>query len=293
MVAVIAILLGVLMFLAVFVVVWGFALVSAQEEQLRIQSIRGTYKRATPKAGFLEAMHRDMVRYAKEIGKPGWADIAYRVSFAMPLLVAAVALLVGWYWALPLALLAFFLPYLYLERTYRRARLLLRRQLRQARLLIALLAEAGAPVERGIVAAEAVSGYPLKPYLRDVCIAIGQVPTDTHERERDTGMRVQTVVEAFMQMAERLKLSEATQFAQLLAQSTRYNTPLTDMMFTSLEIEERLRDAEAEAKYNNAISKISYLSTLGLGIPVFAYMFLAVFSYLLQLLGGAFGFGSL
>jgi Flp pilus assembly protein TadB len=289
---VVAVLIGVLMFLAVALIVLGMAQAEARRTRLWTQSIRGSYARtAQPRTGFFEMMHQDLVRFAQEIGRPEWGDLAYRASFAMPLVVAAVAVLVGWYWALPLALFAFFLPYLYMEKAYRRARLLLRRQLRQARLLIALLAQAGAPVERGIVAAEAVTGYPLKPYLRDVCIAIGQVPADAEDKAKDTGMRVETVTQAFLQMANRLRLPEATQFAQLLAQATRYNTPLTDMMFTSLEIEERMRDAEAEAQYNRAISKISYLSTMGLGIPVFGYLFVAVFSYLLQMLGGAFGFG--
>lgn len=290
----VAVVIGALMFAAVAMVLFGVIQAKAQQTALWVQSVHGRFAHgARPKPGFFEAMHEDMVRFAKEIGRPAWGDVAYRVSFALPLAAGLLAVLLRWFWALPLCLLAFFLPYVMLHRSYRRARLLLRRQLRQARLLMALLAQAGAPVERGIVAAEAVTGYPLKPYLRDVCIAIGQVPGDaqTMGQVHDSGLRVQTVTEAFLQMAERLRLPEATQFAQLLAQAGRYNTPLTDMLFTSLEIEERLRDAEAEAQYNRAISRISYLSTMGLGIPVFAYMFLAVFTYMLQLLSGTFNVG--
>jgi len=280
----VALLIGCLGCLSVLVVVWGWASAREEEERLRVQSVRGSYNRQAKKKGFLESLHQNMVFFAREIGHPEWADIAYRVSFAMPLLVAAILFVIGWYWAMPLSLCAFFLPYFYLNRVYKRARLLLKRQLRQARLLIALLTEAGAPIERSIAAAESVTSYPLKPYLRDVSIAIG-----ASEDAKGAGMRVQTVVEAFMGMAERLHLPEATQFAQLLTQSARYNTPLVDMMFTSLDIEERIRDTEAELRYNNAISKISYISTLGLGIPVFGYLFLAVFSYALQILGNGFG----
>ncbi len=280
----VALLIGCLGCLSVLVVVWGWASAREEEERLRVQSVRGSYNRQAKKKGFLESLHQNMVFFAREIGHPEWADIAYRVSFAMPLLVAAILFVIGWYWAMPLSLCAFFLPYFYLNRVYKRARLLLKRQLRQARLLIALLTEAGAPIERSIAAAESVTSYPLKPYLRDVSIAIG-----ASEDAKDAGIRVQTVVEAFMGMAERLHLPEATQFAQLLTQSARYNTPLVDMMFTSLDIEERIRDTEAELRYNNAISKISYISTLGLGIPVFGYLFLAVFSYALQILGNGFG----
>lgn len=280
----VALLIGCLGCLSVLVVVWGWASAREEEERLRVQSVRGSYNRQAKKKGFLESLHQNMVFFAREIGHPEWADIAYRVSFAMPLLVAAILFVIGWYWAMPLSHCAFFLPYFYLNRVYKRARLLLKRQLRQARLLIALLTEAGAPIERSIAAAESVTSYPLKPYLRDVSIAIG-----ASEDAKDAGMRVQTVVEAFMGMAERLHLPEATQFAQLLTQSARYNTPLVDMMFTSLDIEERIRDTEAELRYNNAISKISYISTLGLGIPVFGYLFLAVFSYALQILGNGFG----
>lgn len=277
-------LLGGWVALAVMIMVWGFIHTREQEERLRWQSVRGVYGSKRRAQGFFEALHRNMTVFAKEIGHPEWADVAYRVSFAMPLLVAAVLCILGWYWAMPLSICAFFLPYFYLNRLYKRARLILKRQLRQARLLIALLVEAGAPIERSIAAAEAVTGYPLKPYLRDVAIAIGATSD-----AQTASLRVETVAEAFMQMAERLRLPEATQFAQLLAQSTRYNTPLVDMMFTSLDIEERIRDTEAELRYNNAISKISYLSTLGLGIPVFGYLFLAVFSYALQILGNGFG----
>ncbi|MCL6548493.1 MAG: pilus assembly protein TadB [Alicyclobacillus sp.] len=287
----VAVLVGVLMFLAVFVVVWGVILAREEEEALWLQSIRGTYRRRKGGSGFLDGMYRDMRRFAREMGKPEWADPLYRASFALPLAMAALILMLGWYWALPVSLLLFFLPYLILERSYRRSRWLLRRQLRQARLLMALLAQAGAPIERAIAAAEEAVGYPLKPYLRDVCLAIGVIPRDEEDGARDSGMRVQTVAEAFLQMAERLNLAEATQFAQLLAQAAKYNTPLVDMMFASLEIEEHIRDAEAEARYNQAISRISYLSSMGLGIPVFGYLFFAVFSYLLQMLGGAFGFG--
>ncbi|MBF8376806.1 type II secretion system F family protein [Alicyclobacillus mali] len=272
--------IGGLMMLAVLVAVFGTYWANQAQERLFRQSVRGVFARPSkPKQSFFDTLHRQMVWFAREIGHPEWADLAYRISFAMPVLATAVLVLIGLWWAFPIAFMAFFLPYFYLSRLYKRSRLLLKQQLRQARLLIALLTEAGAPIERSIVAAESVTGYPLKPYLRDVCIAIGAA-----EGMENVSLRVQTVVEAFTSMAERLKLPEATQFAQLLSQATRYHTPLVDMMLTSLDIEERIRDAEAERLHNAAISKIGLITTLGLGIPVFGYMFFAVFSYMLQLL---------
>ncbi|AEJ44307.1 type II secretion system F family protein [Alicyclobacillus acidocaldarius] len=278
--------LGVLMALAVLIGVVGTYLADQEQERLFRQSVHGTFRRPKPKQGFLESLHQNLVFFAREIGHPEWADLAYRVSFAMPVLVLALFLLLGLYWAFPFAAFAFFLPYVYLSRLYKRARLLLKKQLRQARLLIALLTEAGAPIERGILAAESVANYPLKPYLRDVCIAIGAA-----EGMENVSMRVETVVEAFMTMAERLRLPEATQFAQLLSQATRYHTPLVDMMLTSLEIEERIRDAEAEHLHNSAVAKIGLISTLGMGIPVFGYIFFAVLSYAMKLFASGFGVG--
>lgn len=262
------------------IILWslGYVTMESKEHALWAKSIQGVFhNQPSIKKDFFKTIHSEMEMFGERIGHPEWVALAYPVSFLLPVFGILIVLILKAWLLIPITLLLFFVPYLWLRSQYKFSRLVLQRQLREVQLLLAYLIKGGAPLAQAVAAAVRVTEFPLKPYLQDVAVATGVQGGD---------LRAQTVVEAFMDMAKRLNFIQATQFAQLLAQGSKYDTPLSEMMLQSLEIEQRIRNTQAEAVYNAALTKISVLSAVMLGIPTFGYLIFAAMSVMMHLLGG-------
>ena len=255
-----------------------------RSENLWKSSLLGVFGGDQKPRKLREQFENDLKRYAEFMGKPTLAIHVYRLCFTLPLIWCGFMVLLGFWYAAVLGLFLFFAPYVWLYDKYKTAKLDMKGQLRITKLVLAYLLRAGAPVDRALIATTGITQYPLKPYLEDVCAVIG--------RGEENEIKADTVAGAFRKMAERVQMPEMSQFAQQLTQASKYNIPLAKTLLQSLEVENKIRAANAEEVYGMAESKITIYMSLFLALPTFGFLFFAAFSLFLKVLGGSgIGFG--
>lgn len=207
---------------------------------------------------------------AEVLGEPEKAELWARMATIGSVLLVSVAILLR----TPIALfgipVVFILPLLYVRARKKSYLRLLREQTRLSQILIAFLMRAGATLSDTFSILERKMESPMRGKIREVNVK----------------KRYTTLPGALAMLGESTGVSQIKDFSMVVAESERYGTPVSEALLRSLQLDTKIRDANASKRYGNVQLELGLYATLLIAMPGFGFVIVAMVSYLMKSIGG-------
>ncbi len=203
---------------------------------------------------------------AQAIGEPENATLWMRTAVITSVIVVSLTILLRQPVVLFLIPIVFAAP-LVIARSRRITHFRrLREQTRVSEILIAFLMKSGATLSDTLAVLEAKMESPMREKIREV----------------NTMKRFTTLPGALHALADSTGISQVKDFAMLVSESEKYGTPVADALLRSLQLDTKIRDANAAKRYGNVQLQLGMYATLLIAMPGFGFVIYAMFTYMLK-----------
>lgn len=262
---VLPIVFGVLIALSV-ILAWAWRIWAQKEFIIRATETVSHRHRRRQSRSYMAILREE----AEALGEPEKADLWVRMATIGSVLLVSVAILLR----TPIALfgipVAFILPLMYVRGRKKGYLRLLREQTRLSQILIAFLMRAGATLADTFSILERKMESPMRDKIREVNIK----------------KRYTTLPGALAMLGESTGVSQIKDFSMVVAESERYGTPVSEALLRSLQLDTKIRDAQASKRYGNVQLELGLYATLLIAMPGFGFVIVAMVSYLMKSIGG-------
>lgn len=191
-------------------------------------------------------------------GTASAAIVALAIIIRAPLLIVLV----------PLVYVA---QYVYAKEVVRTERVKLNEQTRLTQILIAFLLRSGASIGETMELVEQYVEEPLQSKIHVV----------------NTTKRYTTLQGALHALSEQTDSRQLSEFATLISESQTYGTRVADSVMRGLQLDGRLRDANANRKYGEIQLELTLYAMFLIAFPGFGFVLYALLSYVLKIFTGA------
>lgn len=203
---------------------------------------------------------------AEAIDEPEKATLWMRLAMITSALIVSLTVLLRQPAVLFLIPLVFAMP-LMVARTKRTAHLRrLREQTRVSEILIAFLMKSGATLSDTLFILEKKMESPMREKIVEV----------NHKK------RFVTLPDALHALAESTGITQLKDFSMIVSESETYGTPVADALLRSLQLDTKIRDANAAKRYGNVQLQLGLYATLLIAMPGFGFVIYAMFAYMMR-----------
>lgn len=223
--------------------------------------------RASHKRGLSLATYKAILQAeAEAIDEPEKATLWIRLATITSAMVVSLSVLLREPAVLFLIPVVFAMP-LMVARTKRTAHLRrLREQTRVSEILIAFLMKSGATLSDTLSILEKKMESPMREKIVEV----------------NTKKRFTTLPDALHSLAESTGITQVKDFAMIVSESETYGTPVADALLRSLQLDTKIRDANAAKRYGNVQLQLGLYATLLIAMPGFGFVIFAMFAYMMK-----------
>jgi len=203
---------------------------------------------------------------ADAIGEPEKAQLWLRMTVVGSVLLISLSVLTKQ------PLIIFLIPVLFViplisARSKRKNHLrLLKEQTRLAEMVIAFLMRSGATLSDTLSILEREIEAPMKDRIKEV----------------NAKKRYTTLPGALQDLAEATGVEQLKDFAMIVSESERYGTPVAEALLRSLQLDTKIRDANASKRYGNVLLQLGMYATLLIAMPGFGFVIYAMFAYMMK-----------
>lgn len=209
---------------------------------------------------------------AEAMGQPERADLWVRMSIVGSVVLMSCAVLLRQPIMLFIIPVVFAAPLIY-ARSRRKTHLrLLREQTRLTEMVIAFLMGSGATLSDTLATLEREIESPMKERIKEV----------------NAKKRYTTLPGALQALADATGVEQLKDFAMIVSESERYGTPVAEALLRSLQLDTKIRDANASKRYGNVQLQLGMYATLFIAMPGFGFVIYAMFAYMMKsFMGGS------